>query len=396
MRLLCTIENEGQGHQFSQFLTRQGIANECEVQSVSDWGSDTYGNHFCRIWVIDEDQAERADDFYQQFVADPDAPLFKESSHILEPLIAATEGAKTAVSDNIEKRALAANAWEAKPLGSITLYLMVLCTLILTWEMYISVPENLAPEVLPIAYLTASPVTRALLYDYPKAYEIVDHLEALYTNDKDQKESETTLSAEAARLLEQYRKTPVWTGIYDKVVLMLKGHADRVHFDVPMFEKLRQGEGWRLFSPILLHSDILHLFFNMIWLLILGKQIESRTGAMRYVLFILVTAAFSNTCQYLMSGPNFLGFSGVLTAMMGFIYVRQKTAAWEGYQLQKVTLGFLAFFILAMLGRQFVSFFAEIYGDMSLAPRIANTAHLSGAALGYLLGKINFFAWRGR
>ena len=44
--------------------------------------------------------------------------------------------------------------------------------------------------------------------------------------------------------------------------------------EIPLFEKIRQGELWRLFTPCILHRDFLHILFNMIWVWILVKQIE--------------------------------------------------------------------------------------------------------------------------
>lgn len=394
MRLLCTFENEGQGNEFSQLLKSEGINHTCEALSNSDWGSDAYGNRYCRIWIIDEDQVDRAEELHQEYLANPDDPRFKQKpnliKHILEP-----EKSKLVAKEGLAKIQKAASTWQSQPIGFVTLYLMIICTLIFMWGVTSVSQQKLPPSIAPLAALAESPLQRVLLFDYPKAYEALDKLISLYTLDSENDQKpEQPLPPEAQYLLDQYRKTPIWTGLYEKVVLALKGHRDKINWEQPMFEKIRQGEIWRFFTPTLLHSDILHLFFNMIWLLILGKQIERRIGMSRYVIFILISAAFSDTMQYLMSGPNFVGISGVLCAMLGFIYMRQRKAAWEGYQLQRVTLGFLGFFILTMLGVQMASFISEIYWNFSLAPRIANTAHLSGVAIGLLLGKLDYFAWK--
>lgn len=95
-----------------------------------------------------------------------------------------------------------------------------------------------------------------------------------------------------------------------------------------------------------------------------------------------------------MSGANFLGFSGVLCGMLTFIWVRLRHTPWEGYQLPEVTIGLMIFFILAMFVIQLLSFFTEFHNLASFSPGIANTAHLSGAALGILLGFLPFFSWR--
>jgi GlpG protein len=132
----------------------------------------------------------------------------------------------------------------------------------------------------------------------------------------------------------------------------------------------------------------------MLWLIVLGKQIEQRLQPWRYGLFILITAIISNTAQYLMSGPNFIGFSGVLVGMLTFIWVRQKIAAWEGYQIDRLTLIFMLIFVISMAAIQVLSFLAEKSFEFAFSPNIANMAHLIGGLVGYFLGRLNFFSWR--
>jgi GlpG protein len=132
----------------------------------------------------------------------------------------------------------------------------------------------------------------------------------------------------------------------------------------------------------------------MLWLVLLSKQMEERLRPLQYIGFILITGIFSNTCQYLMSGPNFVGFSGVLCAMVAFIWMRQKIAPWEGYPLQKSTITFLAFFVAAMLGIQIFAFYWDTQHISTIAPGIANTAHISGALIGAILGRLSLFSWK--
>jgi len=95
----------------------------------------------------------------------------------------------------------------------------------------------------------------------------------------------------------------------------------------------------------------------------------------------------------MMSGPNFLGYSGILCAMLSFIWVRQRKAAWEGYVLQDSTMGFMLLFLITVAVIQLASFYMEINGKTAFAIAIANTAHFTGLILGYILGHLNFFSW---
>ncbi len=93
-----------------------------------------------------------------------------------------------------------------------------------------------------------------------------------------------------------------------------------------------------------------------------------------------------------MSGSFFMGLSGVVCGLAGFIWARQRVAPWEGYLLHQLTLIFLAIFVLGMFALQIVFFFLELSGIVLIGISIANTAHLAGGITGYLLGKQKFFS----
>ena len=73
-----------------------------------------------------------------------------------------------------------------------------------------------------------------------------------------------------------------------------------------LFGKIRQGEVWRLFTPVLLHGGILHLLFNMAWVWMFGRLIEQRLGSFKYLFLSIIVGVISNVAQYLMSGPRIL------------------------------------------------------------------------------------------
>lgn len=183
---------------------------------------------------------------------------------------------------------------------------------------------------------------------------------------------------------------PMWKGAYDWVLLKAQG-KETSGAEGPLFVKIREGEIWRLFTPCLLHLGMLHLAFNMIWLWVLGRAVEERIGTVKTALLTLLIGVVSNTAQYLMSGPLFLGYSGVAVGLAGFIWMRERTSPWEGYPIHRSTFLFLFFFVLVMGGLQTASFLMNLFGWGAFQPGIANTAHIVGGLAGAWLGRFSYF-----
>ena len=184
-----------------------------------------------------------------------------------------------------------------------------------------------------------------------------------------------------------------WRGIYEVILLKAKTGDASLALG-PMFVKIREGEVWRLFSPALLHGGFLHILFNMIWLWVLGRPIEQRIGAFRTILLTLFFGIGTNTIQYLISGPFFLGYSGIIMGLAGFIWMRERVAPWEGYPLNRSTIIFLGLFVFSMFALQAASFLVQLLTNLPFVLNIANAAHVGGGFLGALLGRCSFFAWR--
>lgn len=138
--------------------------------------------------------------------------------------------------------------------------------------------------------------------------------------------------------------------------------------------EIRRGEIWRLITPILMHGDILHFLFNMIWLKDLGTILEARIGSAYLALMVVLIAAVSNVAQMMVSGPNFLGMSGVVYGLLGYIWIRGKFDPFCGLYLHKT--------IVTMM---LIWFFACLF----VIPGIANTVHAAGLVSGMLWGYID-------
>jgi GlpG protein len=396
MRIVYTLKEQKKARQLSTFLATEGIENQLEIETISDWGSADYGDILCKLWIYDEDQVSVAMRWIKKFEENPNDPLFASVPGASAPPPPAPFPTlhlpkQLHTSEMLAHPLKRGEKSVEKFMGVCTTAIVLLCTCLLLIMEASTPPIPITyPSYLPAIALFSPPVEKALMYDYPKNYALADRLNTLYGLERLQTPQE--LPSEGKYLLQEFHKTPAWEGIYPSLVASLQKKRLEIVQKAPLFEKIDQGQAWRLFTPCLLHSGFLHLLFNMLWLILLGKQLEERLRAPRYLLLVLAAGVFTNTCQYLMGGPNFVGFSGVLCALLTFIWMRQKKAPWEGYPLQRATVTFLMVFICAMFALQLVSFYLEVAQQAPMAQGIANTAHLSGAAFGAILGRLSFFS----
>ncbi len=130
-----------------------------------------------------------------------------------------------------------------------------------------------------------------------------------------------------------------------------------------------QGQPWRLITPIFLHFGYMHIFFNMWWMKDLGTAVE-RVFSGRYLLtFVLLTGAFSNSLEFIVSGPTkFGGMSGVVYALFAFIWIRGRLDPSFPYRMPQQ----LATFMMIWLALGFTGFVGPI----------ANWVHTGGLVSG--------------
>jgi GlpG protein len=142
---------------------------------------------------------------------------------------------------------------------------------------------------------------------------------------------------------------------------------------------LLQGQVWRLFTPVLIHFGPFHLLFNAFWLNDLGGPTERYQGSWRFAGFLFWSAAISNLAQlYLGQNPNFGGLSGVIYALVGYLWARGRADPHSGIAIPNRMVGF--FMVWLALG--FSGLLTELVGQM------ANYCHLGGFAAGALYGYI--------
>lgn len=381
MRFIGKFSDLHKAEKFSKYLSSQGIENRLEKTVNKDWGSDDYGTIKASVWIIDEDQLDKSKEAMTKYHLDPEDVSFSvnEQTPLTPP--PSKKHQATPIPPKEQRKKI-------DTLGPITLYLLILCSLLFLFNQYNAPVLTKITEGLPYTPVLSSPLRKEMLFDYPLAYSYIDKIVTLYGADKFA--SVQQLPPDGQALFQQYLDTPIWQGIYTYALEKLNPPKQLTAIGNFM-EKIREGEFWRTFTPALMHADIFHLIFNMLWLIVLGKQMESRLTKPRYLLFMLIVAIVSNFAQYVVSGANFIGYSGILCGMLAFIYVRQKNAAWEGYQMQQGTFSFMLFFVLAIVAVQSLSFILDATGVAKLSINIANTAHVVGGFTGALLGKLSFF-----
>lgn len=135
-------------------------------------------------------------------------------------------------------------------------------------------------------------------------------------------------------------------------------------------------ELWRYFSHALMHFSILHITFNLLWWWYLGGPVEKRLGSSKLITLTLVSALLSGFVQYKFGGPLFGGLSGVVYALMGYVWLRGERDPESGIYMQR---GLMVFAVLWIV----IGFF-DVLG-MS----IANAAHISGLVVGLAMALVD-------
>jgi GlpG protein len=346
MRLIGPFPSEEQALGFFSFLSLQGMAIEYERKDI---------DHL--LWVRKEEDFQPAKEYYEEWKKNPQDARFVIKNSQEGPLLT-----------------------KKRMFFSCTQIVLMICALLYlacTWQEMRSGARDLG----------LIPLQQSLFFDDPKSMQDLQEFLQKYPIS-----SISEQSAAVQRTFEELISAPLWKGASD--LLADKIEDKQIENIPPLFEKIRQGELWRIFSPSFLHRDLLHILFNMSWLLILGREIEYRIKWAKMTVLILCLAAFSNTAQYLMSGPYFLGFSGVVAGLAGFIWSRQKKAPEERYPFHRTTILFLFYLVLVLSAIGVLCFFLQTLGGINFGFSIANTAHISGGLLGLILGRLRFFSIR--
>ncbi|QFT11118.1 rhomboid family intramembrane serine protease GlpG [Vibrio sp. THAF190c] len=137
----------------------------------------------------------------------------------------------------------------------------------------------------------------------------------------------------------------------------------------------QQWQLWRWLSHAVLHFSVMHIAFNILWWWQLGGDIEKKLGGLKLLQIFAISSALSGAGQYWVEGANFGGLSGVVYALVGYLWVVSAKAPQLGLTIPRQIVGFMLIWL--------------VLGYMQPFMAIANTAHLAGLIAGVGIGWID-------
>ena len=125
------------------------------------------------------------------------------------------------------------------------------------------------------------------------------------------------------------------------------------------------------------HAGFDHLFWNMLFLFFFGTELERRVGEGKFLGIYFLSGIVAATGQMLVSGGTLVGASGALYGVLGCLAIIAPE------------IRVFLFFVIPMTIRWAVVLFAVIDFLISgTGDNIAHVAHLSGLALGLIIGYV--------
>ncbi len=151
-------------------------------------------------------------------------------------------------------------------------------------------------------------------------------------------------------------------------------------------EEIWSGRVWGLVTTVFIHGGVLHLLFNLLWLMQLGRVLERTLPPWVYLGFVVAAAAAGSATQLLLSGQTGIGLSGVVYALFGLLWAgRGYDDSWRAVATRDN--------LQYMIGWGVFCVFATYFHWLGL--HVANGAHAGGFLFGLCIGYL-FYAPRRR
>lgn len=152
---------------------------------------------------------------------------------------------------------------------------------------------------------------------------------------------------------------PVLTNSYDTIINNFCVYAPLI----------RNGEYYRIITGAFLHGGILHLAFNCYALYVIGSQLESYLGKIRYLIVYLFSAVSASLFSMIFSSNPSIGASGAIFGLMGsLVYFGYHYRVYLGNVLKSQIIPLIIINLL-----------------IGMTPGIDNFAHIGGLIGGFLI-----------
>ena len=333
MRAIGEIQNEEDAQRFGDYLLVEGIPNEIEEED-GEWV----------VWVHDDDHVEAASTALEEFIRNSSSPVFRRKSAQAARLRQKEKKEEEqARQRHIDVRTQVFNRMDAPP--RLTYAVVGVCVLLHTLSL-IGGFEWLRNS---LYYSQVQVKGDRIVFHCPHCGEGV------------------STGVQAAGQLKDNCPSC--------------GETIKTPPDRGALPEIRRGEIWRLATPVLLHSTdrssgmfIMHILFNMYMFVFLAGAMERVLGRGHLLIFMLATALVSNFSQYAITGPNFVGMSGVVYALFGYIWLRSRFEPNSLFHMDSANVFILmGWFVLCFFG---------------LMGNVANFAHAGGLVAGASWGYV--------
>jgi rhomboid protease GluP len=152
---------------------------------------------------------------------------------------------------------------------------------------------------------------------------------------------------------------------------------------------LEDGQWWRLITAQFIHWGPLHLAFNMMGLWFMGRGVEMALGWLRFIIAYLICGAGGMLLAWGISlysvEPRAIVLMGASASVLGLVGIQAAISL----SILRSTGSLVAKAQLASMTQIIV---LQMVFDF-MVPEVSSTAHMGGAAIGFLLGMA---AFRGR
>ena len=251
MRLIGHLNSEQQMHQLSHLFNREGIEHSYEFRP-----SDSENEGHFDIWIVNEDDFDKASKLFAAFTKDPQS----KELNIPEDLEKEEKKAPSLFdTPPISPKGLSSK--ETKRKSSRLTFIFVALSIIFFIVHQLQQGQIFRSEEGQTGgILIITPLMHWSLYDFPPLFETIIKYQDQFGTSPFSPEKKS-VTEEEKKLREQINNGTYFEGYYPVIQARLRGD-DTIPWSHPHFYKISKGQIWRFFSPIFLHAGFFAPFIQ--------------------------------------------------------------------------------------------------------------------------------------